>query len=703
MKFSFRLAATVAPFVCICALTFVCPLNNVRAQNKPEPNATPQSTPAQHDAAQPTNTEPNTPVAAQVAQPATQMALTPRERRARAYAKLLEGQRYLSSGAQVGGMTRESITSAQSALKEAGELDPTLAEAHTALAEIAFFFLDDLATAEREANAAAQIDHDNFGAHRLLARVYSIKAGLDEDKVDRAAVDRAIKELQEVIRLDANDPEALALLGEFYQITGRTNEAIDAFKRWAAAPPAVDVRFYQIITQGRDLTPDAAAARLGEALLRAGRTAEALGAIRNALAAAPDNVRYLQLLSQAISAGGADSGAMDDLKRMVLTNPANAAAVSLLAQTQARAGQVDEAVTTLRAGINNRKTGEREKNLLVNQLAETLADALRYQEAIQAYEDVLKARGIADQPLTADSDKQTASRLLSSIIGLQRQAGRTDDAHASIARLRRLLGPDDPQADFQEAQLLREEGKRKEALDLIRAARLKYQAAVAQQAFLQLEARTLAELGRSDEAAQLLRGRLTGKPEDDYNTYLNIASMFLDAGRGKEAVEAARKMLELAPADQPELQTQALVMLSSAQERAGDMKGAEESLRRILAKDPNNATALNNLGYFLADHNERLDEALDMTKRAVKAEPTNASFLDSLGWAYFKLGQLDEAERYLNDALRRNTRSVAINEHIGDLKQKRGQLDEARAAWRKALSLATDDADITRLKAKIGK
>src|SRR5205085_2352201 len=291
-----------------------------------------------------TNTEPNTPVAAQVAQPATQTALTPRERRARAYVKLLEGQRYLSSAAQVGGMTRETITSAQSALKEAGELDPTLAEAHTALAEIAFFFLDDLTTAEREANAATQIDHDNFGAHRLLARVYSIKAGLDEDKVDRAAVERAIKELSEVVRLDANDPEALALLGEFYQLTGRTNEAIDAFMRWANAPPAVDVRFYQIITQGRDLTPDAAAARL------------------------------------------------------------------------------DEAVATLRAGINNRKTGEREKNLLVSQLADTLADALRYQEAIQAYEDVLKARGIADQPLTADSDKQTASRLLTSIIGLQRQA-----------------------------------------------------------------------------------------------------------------------------------------------------------------------------------------------------------------------------------------------------------------------------------------
>ncbi|MCA1555592.1 MAG: tetratricopeptide repeat protein, partial [Acidobacteria bacterium] len=152
---------------------------------------------------------------------------------------------------------------------------------------------------------------------------------------------------------------------------------------------------------------------------------------------------------------------------------------------------------------------------------------------------------------------------------------------------------------------------------------------------------------------------------------------------------------------QPQLVTQALIMLSSAQERAGDTKGAEESLRRILSRTPNDATALNNLGYFLTERGERLPEALDMIKRAVKSEPTNPNYLDSLGWVYFKLGQLDEAERYLNDAARHNTRSSTIQEHLGDLYQKRGQLEPARAAWRRAVGLTTDASDITRLKAKI--
>ena len=142
-------------------------------------------------------------------------------------------------------------------------------------------------------------------------------------------------------------------------------------------------------------------------------------------------------------------------------------------------------------------------------------------------------------------------------------------------------------------------------------------------------------------------------------------------------------------------------MLSSAQERANDLKGAEETLRRILAKDPNNATALNNLGYFLADHDERLADALDLTKRAVHIGPTNPSFLDGAPHQVADR-QLDEAERYLSDAARRNTRSVAIQEHLGDLNQKRGRTEEARAAWRKALALATEANDTARLKTKLG-
>ena len=90
-----------------------------------------------------------------------------------------------------------------------------------------------------------------------------------------------------------------------------------------------------------------------------------------------------------------------------------------------------------------------------------------------------------------------------------------------------------------------------------------------------------------------------------------------------------------------------------------------------------------------------------MTQRAVRAEPTNPSFLDSLGWVYFRLGKLKEAERYLSDAARRNPASATIQEHIGDLFQQLGNAEKAKAAWQKALSLATEPADSTRIKAKL--
>jgi tetratricopeptide (TPR) repeat protein len=686
VKFSVRLASLAFAF---SACTLACAVHG-HAQPVAQPTAQPTAQPPAQSSAQ----------------TSAQAALTPRERRVKAYAKLMEGQRFFTNARGAGGITRQDLDSAQKAFELAAALDPTLSEAHTALAEIAFFFLDDQMLAERHATAAVRVDNNNFGAQRILSRIYSLKAGLDPDKMDRAAADRAIGALKEVLRLDPGDGEALALLGEYYAATGRDNEAIDAFKRWMGAPATVDTNFFKVISQGRELSSDAAAARLAEAYLKAGRTGEAVEAMRRALAINPENTQYLALLGEAIDAGADAPEAIKELQRIITVNPQNLAAVSLLAHAQARSGKVDDALATLRASLKTKSGDSREqqqqRSRLVDDLAGILADALRYDEAIAAYEEQLKARGIGDQPLTADSDKEAARTPLERILNLQRQAGRLDDAFSTATRMRRLLGANDPRPYFYTVAVLREQGKRQEALTSVRAARLKFPE-VAE--FLRLEAETLAELGQVEEGATLLRARITGKVEnfdDDYRTYLSIANLYLQAGRGKEAVVAARKLLELAPPDQPQLITQALVMLSSAQERAGDTKGAEESLRRILSKTPNDATALNNLGYFLTERGERLPEALDMIKRAVKAEPTNPNYLDSLGWAYFKLGQLDEAERYLNDAARRNTRSSTVQEHLGDLHHKRGQLEQARAFWRKAIGLTTDTSDITRLKSKIG-
>ncbi len=624
--------------------------------------------------------------------------LSPRERRAQAYAKLLEGQRHYAESRN-GSLTFDSLRRAQAAFRQAAELDPTLSEAHTALAEIAFFFLDDLAEAEREATAATRADRNNFGGHRVLSRVYTVKSNLSEENLDKAYTERAVAELREVLRLRPRDAEAWALLSEFYLVTERQAEALDALKRWADAAPPAEGRFYEVISKGRTLTPDAAQARLGEVLLQAGRIKEASVAIRQAVALEPDNPRYVELLAQAFEAsGGAESEILTELRRMVEANPRNVAAVGALARVQEGVGRVDEAVAALRAAIDARGATERERFILQLQLSRTLADALRYQEAVAVYEDLLKARRIGDAPLTRERERDFASVILRSIVMLQRQTGRFDEATATLARMRTLLGDTDSTVDAEQVALLRQQGKLREALAAAQGARARRPD---DPTLLRLETEALADLGRVEEAVRLRRARLKGTAED-FSEYAAITLLLMGVGRGAEAVESARQGLELVRRDSPALTNQALMLLASAQERAGDPKGSEESLRRVLAEEPNNPTALNNLGYFLAERNERLEEALAMVQRALRASPNNPSFLDSLGWIYFKLGKLDSAERYLSEAARRDPTSSAIQEHRGDLLHKRGKSAEARAAWQKALTFSVDAAETERLKAKLG-
>ncbi|MDT7687966.1 MAG: hypothetical protein QOE46_725 [Acidobacteriota bacterium] len=627
-----------------------------------------------------------------------QTQFSPRERRAQAYAKLLEGQRYFE-GVRTGSLTLDSLRRAQAAFQQAAELEPTLSEAHAALAEI-YLILNDITQSEREGLAAVRANPNSYGAHRTLARTYTIRSGLAEKNLDRAASDKAVAELREVIRVYPNDAEAWALLAEFYVATNREQEAVEALRKWATLPASMDGRFYQVVTQGRELSPDAADARLAEVLLGAGRTEEAVAAIRRAISIEPDNARYVQLLGQALEAGAsADPGVVEELRRLAAQNPGNPGVSQVLARAQARTGNVAEAVSTLQGAIAAVKPGNDADRLALQlQLAKIYEEASRYDEAVGVYEDLLKSRNITGSPLANDRDRRFAVSVLLEIAGLRQQAGQMQQALAAFDRMRALLPDTDPTADIQKIEFLRSNGQRAEALVGIRDARKRFPDDIR---LLRQEAQTLAELGRADEALGLLRPRLKGDASD-FEEYLFMSSMLISAGRGIEAVEAARKALALASANDPGQATNALIMLSSAQERAGDTKGAEATLRQVLAKDANNPTALNNLGYFLAEHDTKLEEALGMIERAVRAEPHNPSFLDSLGWAYFKLGKLKEAERYLSDAASRNATSATIQEHLGDLFQKLGQQDKAQASWRRALSLAAEAADTARIKAKLG-
>jgi len=102
--------------------------------------------------------------------------------------------------------------------------------------------------------------------------------------------------------------------------------------------------------------------------------------------------------------------------------------------------------------------------------------------------------------------------------------------------------------------------------------------------------------------------------------------------------------------------------------------------------DPNNALALNNFGFMLADHGIKLDEALTMIRKAVQLEPTNYAYLDSLGWAYFRLGQYTQAEDNLQRAISRGANDPTVHDHLGDVYEKTGRLKLAATQWELSLN-----------------
>ena len=115
-------------------------------------------------------------------------------------------------------------------------------------------------------------------------------------------------------------------------------------------------------------------------------------------------------------------------------------------------------------------------------------------------------------------------------------------------------------------------------------------------------------------------------------------------------------------------------MQGSIYERQKKYDLAEEAFRKVLADDPKNAMTLNYLGYMLADRDTRVEEALGYIRRAVALDPQNGAYLDSLGWAYYKLGKYDLAEENLRRASERINTDPTVHQHLGELYQKTGRL-----------------------------
>lgn len=219
----------------------------------------------------------------------------------------------------------------------------------------------------------------------------------------------------------------------------------------------------------------------------------------------------------------------------------------------------------------------------------------------------------------------------------------------------------------------------------------------------------LVQRSRPDMIIRLARVQsISGKYEDAVKTaeelkkinpdhplvLMEIARVHYFAHKWEAARDAFEDLIKRHP-DGGEVVNQARMSLSNVYVQLGDLKKGEEVLEAYLVEHPDDPGVNNDLGYLYADQGKNLEKAKAMIEKAVKAEPKNAAYLDSMGWVLFKLGQHEEAKTYLKKACdtNRGETDATLWDHLGDVQLQLKEVSEARASWEKALKTSKEDTN----------
>jgi tetratricopeptide (TPR) repeat protein len=191
----------------------------------------------------------------------------------------------------------------------------------------------------------------------------------------------------------------------------------------------------------------------------------------------------------------------------------------------------------------------------------------------------------------------------------------------------------------------------------------------------------LADMGKVDQGAAEIKTLLTG--EKDGETYLTLARIY---EKGKNFAEMEKALSEAEKLAESKQDKENIYFTRGAMfERMKKYSSAEAEFRKVLEINPKSSSALNYLGYMLADRGERLEEARDMISKALDIEPDNGAYLDSLGWVNFRLNKLDEAERNLRLSIEKINGDPTVYDHLGDVYLKQGKVKDAIAQWQLSL------------------
>ncbi len=212
-------------------------------------------------------------------------------------------------------------------------------------------------------------------------------------------------------------------------------------------------------------------------------------------------------------------------------------------------------------------------------------------------------------------------------------------------------------------------------------------------------AANLDTLDRSDEAEKHLDALIKEHPED-IEAIMALGNILRGHKKFAECADVYSKAAALVP--HPEKANWAVFYFRGiCYERSKQWPKAEADLKKALELFPEQPHVLNYLGYSWIDQGVNLDQGMDMIKRAVQQRPDDGYIVNSLGWAYYRTGNYEEAVKQLERAIELKPEDPTINDHLGDAYWRVGRTLEAKFQWAHARDLKPEPEDLPKIEAKL--
>jgi len=622
------------------------------------------------------------------------VASAPQDPKAQAQFEFMMARRMESAGDMPGALA---------SLERARKLDPEAAEIP---AEIAGYYYRQNKPTEAIAAArqALEIDKDNVEAHSVLGNVFSSwadgAAPPPPGQTPTSTRDAAIEHLSAIQNtpLMATNPNLQMTLGRLQLRAGKAELAVPILEKVAAqapwSPQPLLLLYEAQVSQGKFEEAEQSLlgaaqidpryfAQLGQFYERQGKWDDSAAAYEEAIGSSRQPSRDLQIRYAAALINMDDGApkARQVLSELLKTSPNDTRVLYMMSTAERNSGDEKAAEATARKILSIEPTNVGGLRALVA----VLFERFDYKQIVDVVSPLVK------DPTRAKGREFEGAAVLVQLGIAQQQLANWDASIAAFSAAKSLT-PNDPEIDayLVQAHLTARRFDRAEMI-----ARDSLTRSPDQPRMVRLRAQALLKAGKAADANRLLEEGVEKNPQSR-EFVVGLADLYADQKRTEDALRLLERARQAFGDDE------SLTMrVANVYEGGGRLGDAEKELRKLMAADPLNANAMNSLSYMLAEHNERLPEAVDLAQRALKVEPGNPAYLDTLGWALLKQGKVEEAADPLGKAAAILTGNSVIQDHHGDVLAKRGRPAEAVAAWQRALAGDNESIDRGAIEKKI--